>query len=191
MDEPFGDDRIQFFLRNRADIKAWAAIETDVMAATREFLARSQPSIEEGLLASDPGALVGRHDSGPYERIFARHAHWPETVGLALEWHREVDPTVNGRMTVGVFWWADPPTLVAPRTEFVSVVDRQSLQKLGYKVPFQSVWPVGYRLIAPNDWWRDPQSWVSGVVERLSATWPLVAPRIDEVLPDNWQISRG
>jgi hypothetical protein len=191
MDDQFSDDRIQFFLRNRADIKAWAAIEPDVMAATRELLARSQPIIEEGLLAADAGVLVGRHDSGPFERIFARHEHWPETVGLALEWHRDVDPTVNGRMTIGVFWWADPPTLVAPRTEFVRVVDSQSLQKLGYRVPFQSVWPVGVRLIAPNDWWRDPGSWVVSIVERLSAAWPLVAHHIDAALPDNWQISRG
>lgn len=36
------DERLQFFFRNREDIKAWAAIESDVMAATRELLARSR-----------------------------------------------------------------------------------------------------------------------------------------------------
>lgn len=191
MDDPLADERIQFFLRNREDIKAWAAIETDVISATRELLARSQPAIEESLLAADDGVFVGREDSGGYERILARHEHWPKTVGLTLEWHRDVDPTVTGRMTIGVFWWADPATLVAPRTEFVSVVDRQSLQKLGYKVPLQSVWPVGARLVAPKDWWRDPDSWISGLVERLSGAWPLVAPRIDTVLPGNWRVSGG
>ncbi len=72
----FSEDRLQFFLRHREDIKAWAAIESDVMAATRELLARSQPLIEESLVTIDPGTFVGRHDSGQSERILARHGHW-------------------------------------------------------------------------------------------------------------------
>ncbi len=54
MDDLFGSERIQFFLRNRSDIKAWAAIEPDVIAATSELLARSQPLIEEAFAALEP-----------------------------------------------------------------------------------------------------------------------------------------
>lgn len=180
--DPFGDDRIPFFLRNRDDIKAWAAIETDVMAATRELLARSQPLIEERLLAVDPGAIVGRHDNAAYERVFAQHAHWPSTVGLALEWIRAVDPLGRNRPKLGVFWWADPPTLVAPRTRLVQVVDRKPLHDLGYKIPMDSVWPVGAFVIAKPDWWREPEAWIAGISDQLATTWTVVAPRIDEVL---------
>lgn len=192
MDDLFSDERIQFYLRNRADIKAWAAIEPDVTAAIRELLARAQPAVEEALLASDPTVVVGRNDSGSWERIFARHGHWPPGVGLALEWHRSVDPIGSNRPKVGVFWWADPASLIEPRTRLTTVVDKLALQKLGYKVPLDGgVWPVGAYVLASANWWRDPTTWVAGIVERLAVTWPLVAPHIDELLPDDWQVGGG
>jgi hypothetical protein len=190
VNELFADERLQFFLRNREEIKTWAAIEPDVMAATRELLARSHPTIDEQLLALDSDAIVGRRDGGQFERILARHEHWPETVGLALEWNRTVDPLGANRPKIGVFWWADPPTLVEPRTRFVEAVDRVRLQALGFKVPLEGVWPVGARATAPADWWQDPEGWVATIVDRLAAAWPLVAPRIDDVM-GKAQVSRG
>ncbi len=142
MDDPFGSERIQFFLRNRSDIKAWAAIEPDVIAATRELLATSQPVIEEAFAALEPTALVGRHDSGTWERVFVRRENWPPSLALSLEWHRAVDPMSNAPK-IGVFWWADPPVLIEPRSRLVATVDRNALQKLGFKVPMSGVWPVG------------------------------------------------
>jgi hypothetical protein len=192
MTNMFEDERIRFFLRNREDIKAWAAIETDVMAATRELLASSQPLVEERLLAIDPVARVGRHDSGPWERIIARHEHWPSTVGLALEWNRAVDPLGANRPKVGVFWWADPPTLVAPRTRLTEVVAKKALQDQGYKIPLESVWPIGTRVTSKPDWWQDPEGWVSGIVDSIAFAWPLIHPAIDAVLQDvEWQVSVG
>lgn len=189
--DAFADERLQFYLRNREDIKAWAAIESDVMAATRELLARSQPLIEERLLEFGDAPLVGRRDSGQWERILARHEHWPESVGLTLEWTRSVDPLGANRPKLGVFWWADPPSLVAPRSRLVEVVDKKQLQDLGYKVPLEGVWPVGGRVAAAPDWWRDPDSWLSSIVDRLAGAWPLVAPHIDEVLGVEPQVSLG
>ena len=183
LNELFADERLQFFLRNRDDIKTWAAIEADVMAATRELLARSHPLIEERLLAIDPRAVVGRHDSGQWERILARHEQWPATVGLALEWPRSVDPLGPTRPKVGVFWWADPPTLIEPRTRLLSLIDKASLIGLGYKVPLEGAWPVGARTVVSHDWWREPEAWISSVVDQLCAAWPLVAPQIDALRP--------
>ncbi len=191
MSDLFADDRIQFFLRNREDIKAWAAIEADVVAATRELLARSQPLIEERALALDPEAVVGRHDSGPWERIMIRHHAWPATVGHALEWNRAVDPLGAMRPKMGVFWWADPPSLVAPRARLVEVVDRVRLQELGYKVPLEGVWPVGGRSVPVPGWWQDPDGWIATLVNQLVAAWPLVAPHIDAVLGSEPGVSGG
>ncbi len=191
--DPFADERIRFYLRNREDIKMWAAIEPDAIAATGELLARSQPQIEEGLLAHDNRVLVGRRDDDKWERILARHEQWPRSVGLVLEWTiRSVDPLGANRPKMGVFWWADPPSLVEPRTRLVSVVDRLRLQDLGYKIPLEGVWPVGGFLTSERDWWQAPTAWIEGIVDRLAATWPLVAPAIDEVLRGvDWQVSDG
>lgn len=188
----FADERIKFFLRNRDDIKTWAAIERDVVAATREALARSQPLIEERLLAVDPDAIVGRHDSGQWERVMSRHDHWPLSIGLALEWNRAVDPLGTSRPKLGVFWWADPATLVEPRDKLTHAVNRKHLQELGYKVPLEGVWPIGGYMTSPHDWWQAPDVWIESIVDRLAATWPLVAPEIDEALRGvGWQVSGG
>lgn len=182
MSNLFADERMQFYLRNREDIRAWAAIESDVVAATRELLARAQPQIEERLLAADQSVLVGRHDSGSWERILARHASWPESVGLTLEWHRQVDPTGANRPKIGVFWWADPPSLIEPRTRLTEIVAKAPLFALGFKVPMGGVWPVGMFASADSNWWREPDSWIASLIDKIGEAWPLVARKIDEVL---------
>jgi hypothetical protein len=188
MTDPFADDRLQFFLRNREDIKGWAAIEADVMAATRELLARAQPAIEQRLIEIDPTVVVDRHDNGSWERILARHQTWPESVGLTLEWNRSVDPAGANRPKVGVFWWADPATLIEPRVALIETVDKAPLIALGYKVPMGGVWPIGMFAPADPSWWQQPEAWVAGLVDKVGETWPLVAPRIDEVLdPVSWK----
>jgi hypothetical protein len=188
----FADERLQFFLRNRDEIKTWAAIENDVMAATREVLARSQPSIEQALLDLDDSVLVGRRDNGSWERILARRPTWPESIGLALEWNRAVDPLGSNRPKVGMFWWADPPALVQPRVEFVERVDKVALQKLGHKVPWGGgVWPVGNFANADAEWWRDTETWIDGIRRLLASTWPLVSDHVDAVLPDERRVSDG
>ena len=186
------DERLQFFLRNRDDIKEWAAIELDVAAATGELLGRSQPSMEERLLGLDPAVVVGRHDSGPWQRILARHADWPPGVGLTLEWHRTVVPLGSYPPKLGVFWWADPPTLVAPRTRLTQVVATRPLNDLGFRVPLEGVWPVGMRFHSRPDWWQDPDTWLAGMLDRVASAWPIVAPAIDEVIAGvEWQVSDG
>lgn len=191
MTDLFSDERLQFFLRNREDIKAWAAIERDVVVATREVLARSQPMVEERLLGLDPDVIVGRHDSSQWERILARHQHWPAAIGVALEWHRAVDPIGGYPPKLGVFWWADPPSLVEPRTRLIEILDKKVLQELGWKVPLDGVWPVGAYAKSTADWWVDPETWIAGLVERLTPIWPLVAPQIDELLPVDPAVSHG
>lgn len=190
MDEVF-DQRLQFFLRNREDIKTWAALETEVMAATRELLAGAQPLIEERLTALDPTAVVGRHDSGLWERIVIRHVPWPAAVGLTLEWHRSIDPVGAYPPKLGVFFWADPAHLVPVRSAFVASIASHGLEQLGYKVPLEGVWPVGARVTGPPDWWQDTAGWIDGLVERLVAAWPIVAPRLDVALAGTPGVSDG
>ena len=61
-------------------------------------------------------------------------------------------------------------------------MDKGQLGKLGYKVPLEGVWPVGMRVRATPEWWRDPEGWLAGIVESLASAWPLVAPKIDDAL---------
>jgi hypothetical protein len=191
VDDVFDDERLQFFLRNRDDIKTWAALESEVIAATRELLAGVQPLIEERAVGLDPAAVVGRHDSGSWERIIIRHQPWPLAVGLTLEWHRNVDPLGAYPPKLGVFFWADPSHLVPVRTQFQTSAAGLGLEQLGYKVPLEGVWPVGARITGQADWWRSPASWVESIINRLIPAWPIVAPELDAALGDWSGISDG
>lgn len=191
MTDPFAGERLQFFLRNREDIRTWAAIESEVVAATRELLAGAQVAIAERIAEVDPTAVTSRHDDRQWERILVRRPGWPAAVGLALEWNRSVDPTGANRPKVGVFWWADPPTLELPRARLVSLVDQPKLHMLGYKVPLGGVWPVGAMVQPTADWWKNAAGWLDGIVARLVGAWPLVAPNIDEALAGEPGVSGG
>jgi hypothetical protein len=83
MSNPLDDERTQFFLRHRDDILAWASIEKEVVAATREILAQCEPDLADRLRAVDPTVEVMRRDGTRYERILARRPGWPDGVGVA------------------------------------------------------------------------------------------------------------
>ena len=55
MDHPLNDERIQFFLRHRDDIRAWAAIERELPAIVREMLASCQEHLDEQLASIGSG----------------------------------------------------------------------------------------------------------------------------------------
>lgn len=78
MSDPFGDERLQFFLRHREDIREWAAIEREVIGATREILAGLQTDIDEQPAALDADVTTARRDSSGFERIMARRPAWPD-----------------------------------------------------------------------------------------------------------------
>jgi hypothetical protein len=65
------------------------------------------------------------------------------------------------------------------------------LLQLGYKIPLDSVWPVGAYLAAKPDWWHDPEEWVAGIANQLASIWTLVAPQIDDVLNVEYEVSDG
>lgn len=191
MDDLFSDDRLQFFLRNHDDIKLWAAIESEVMAATRDLLGGAQALFHERLTAIDPSVVLGRHDTGPWERIIARHGGWPRALGLTLEWHRNVDPFGASPPKIGVFFWAESPDLVQVRSNFVAAVSGVGLETLGYKVPLEGVWPVGLHVPGSGEWWKDPAQWLDGILDKLVDAWPVVAPALDATLPGKSEASVG
>lgn len=193
MDDLFDDERIRFFLRNRDDIKQWAAIESDVILAIREMFGRTMPSVADGVSAVDPAAIISRHDSGPWERVLARHEAWPEATGMSIEWHRSVDLVGTWPAKLGVFWWTDRPDVVGQRARdlFRARAAEHGLALDGYKVPLEVNWPVGTFLAPPQEWWLDATAWVQGVVDRLVFTWPRIAPLVDEACAVEREASRG
>jgi hypothetical protein len=108
------------------------------MAAIRELLARSQPFLEERIASLDSQAVTTRYDGGQWECILVRHEHWRSSIGLALEWNRSVDPQGANSPKVGVFWWADPPTLIAPRTQLVILVPKRSSKPSATRSPLSA-----------------------------------------------------
>ncbi len=177
------DERLQFFLRHRDDIRAWAAIETEVSGAVRELLAATQADIEERLAELDPDVTTSRLDNGRWERIMVRRPAWPDAVGVSLEWETGVDPFGGALPKIGVIFLSLTPDLESARLALVELCrGAGGLQAQGYRVPAERVWPVMRRVMKSSDWWHDADAWTSGIVDRVVDLWPQVAPLIDRAL---------
>jgi hypothetical protein len=105
----------QFYLRHRDDIREWASIEREVVAATREMLGGLQPEIGERISAFDATAETVRLDGGRYERILVRRPDWPVGVGVTLEWESNVDPFGGSMPKWGIFFVNADPALLPAR----------------------------------------------------------------------------
>ena len=182
MGSPLDDERIQFFLRHRNDIRAWMQIEPDVTAAVRIVLAELQPVIEERLVAIDANVTTSRRDGGRWERIMARRPVWPEQVGVTLEWEAGVDPFGSALPKVGVIFLSDRPESIPGYGSFAEACRADDgLRSAGFK-PADRVWPVMRRVAKSNDWWRDVETWTAGIVDAVVDLWPRVAPHLDAAL---------
>jgi hypothetical protein len=185
VDDPFGDERLQFFLRHREDIRAWAAIEKEVIEATRGILAGLQTDIDERLAAIDSDVTTARRDSASYERIMARRPVWPDWVGVTLEWETGVDPFGSRLPKYGVFV---PPNsdLDAARDRMVALAKAApAFTSAGFRVPGGQVWPIVRWVPKSKDWWRDLNGWTEPIVQGIVDLWPKAAPMIDESLQES------
>ncbi len=179
MDNPFGDERLQFFLSHREDIREWAAIEKDVIGATREILAGLQMDIDERLAAIDSDVTTARRDNSSFERIMARRPVWPDWVGVTLEWETGVDPFGSRLPKYGIF--------VTPTSDLDAAYGRilalaratPAFTAGAFKIPQGRVWPIVKWVPKSKDWWRDLDGWTVPIVQGMIDLWPKAAALID------------
>jgi hypothetical protein len=176
----FDDERIQFYLKHHSEIREWAAIERDVFAATRELLGRVQMQVDERL-AEEVDALTARLDDNRFERILVRHEHWPNGVGVALEWENSVDPFGSSLPKYGIFVLGVPSEMETVRAMIVKAAKESPLQA-SFKIPADRVWPALSRVPKSADWWRDPDAWTGGIADNVVELWRVAAPIIDQAL---------
>ena len=182
MTNPLDDERVQFFLRHRNDIKQWADIERDVVAATRELLGGIQPAVEERVNAMDPLAETVRHDGGRYERIIVRRPTWPAGVGVTIEWESGVDPFGRSLPKFGIFFLGGDPAYAGARVAITTLARASTtLRTAGYR-PGDNYWPIVQYVKKSATWWHDPDAWLAPITDALVDLWPLAAPIIDEGL---------
>jgi hypothetical protein len=184
VDDRFGDERIQFFLRHRDDIREWAAIEREIIEATRAVLAGLQADIDERLTAIDADVTTARRDNGSYERIMARRPEWPDWVGVTLEWETGVDPFGSRLPKYGIF--VTPSSkLDAAYARILSLArSTPAFTAEAFKVPSGRAWPIVKRIPKSKDWWRDLDGWTVPIVEAVVGLWPKAAAIIDEGLQE-------
>jgi hypothetical protein len=181
--QPLADDRIQFYLRHRDDIRAWAAIEPEVTAAVRELLAGCQAAIDDRLAIVDTDVTTERRDGGRWERILVRRPAWPQGVGISLEWETEVDPFGAALPKLGVIFLNGEPAVEAARVRTGEIVQQApEILAQGYKANAERVWPLLRRLDASRDWWKEPDAWTAGIVDSVVEAWRHSAPFVDQAL---------
>jgi hypothetical protein len=192
LNQPLADDRIQFYLRHRDDIRAWAAIEAEVTAAVREILAGCQPVIDERLAIVDRDVTTSRRDGGRWERILVRRPAWPEAIGISLEWETAVDPFGTVLPKVGVIFLNSESAVESARVRTGELAQHASqLLAQGYRANAERVWPLLRRIDASRDWWRDPDAWSAGIVDRVVDLWTQTAPLVDRALAESGWVEAG
>lgn len=183
MSHSFDDDRLQFFLRHRDEIREWAAIERDVVSATRDLLGGVLPDVDERLATLDPGVSVVRHDHGRYERILARRQEWPNGIGMTLEWQDSVDPFGSSLPKYGIFFINGEAHLEPARLRMVELARATpAFTGGGFKTPGDRYWPAVRWVPKSADWWRDPDAWAASITDALVELWPVAADVIDRGL---------
>lgn len=181
MQNPLEDERLRFFLRHRAEIREWAAIEKDVASATREILAGIQEGIEEQLAISDPDMTTTRWDGGRYERIVAHRPSWPTHTGIALEWETSVDPFGSSLPKFGIIFLNTDKSLEPSRLRMVALAAETATFKAdGFKVGSDRYWPIVKRTSKDPDWWQEPEKWADTIADSLVDLWPQAAPIVDK-----------
>jgi hypothetical protein len=183
MSSAFDDERLQFYLRHRSEIREWGRIERDVVAATIELLSSTQPEIEARIVAVDPTVTSERMDGGKYERILVRRPVWPKGFGVMLEWETSVSPFGSSLPKYGIatFNWDSGIEPLVSRLVAIAK-GTASLTGGGYKVPEGRPWPAVRYVPKSKDWWQDPDAWAESVVEAVVGFWPVGVAVIEEGL---------
>jgi hypothetical protein len=182
VDDPFGDERLQFFLRHRDDIREWAAIEKEVVSATRDILAGLQTDIDDQLAAIDPNVTTVRRDNGGYERIMVRRPSWPDWVGVTLEWEVGVDPFGSRLPKFGIFVTTTPDLNAAYSRILALSQATPAFAAGGFKMPEGRAWPMVKRIPKSKSWWQELDVWTTSITNGMIDLWPKAAAVIHDGL---------
>lgn len=178
------DKRIEFFLRHRDDIKAWAALEKDMIRGVKYLLRDLEPVVARELTTRATDATCIRLDYGGWERILIRRPSWPSDLGVVVEWDpRRVDPFGGSLPKIGIFF--------VPKTQGEKELRRALLERckqtpgfgeIGFGISKDSVWPVQRVVAKSKDWWADPDAWAQAVGADQLRLWDKVEGLISEVV---------
>lgn len=187
LDDPLGDDRLRFFLKNRALIEQWASLGKEVTAAIDEILQGLAPEMEA--LASRLGQDVFSGLYGPasqWPRFAFARSTWPRVpeeplLAVTLEWQaNRVNPSGPNGPYVGIRI-PDPLKVGSSVTDRLKAITKGRLR--GYTVLSQW-WPAHKRLPATrgSEWWVDVPGWRAEMVDAVAAAWPQLESAVEEAL---------
>ena len=100
---------------------------------------------------------------------------WPDSVGVTLEWHRNVDPHGAYPPKLGVVLVGRPTGLIARRERrIVESVDKAMLQRTwASRFRWRACGPSALASSAGADWWRGSRArWLASIVEKAVVLWP-------------------
>lgn len=176
------DDRVRFYLRNRADIDEWAKLRSEAHVAFDTYFRGLEPDLES-LFADTPADVrIAFHEGLP--RFVCWLDHWPLTdsghpvISVALEWPKGVIPDApDAAPYVGVLVLMNEAPAEALRAAFrqgaVEIRDRD-----GWK--HTKTWPVWQRVVAEGEYWDELDDYRSELLLAVQKTWDTFAGLIDQ-----------
>ena len=172
------DEPIKFYLEHEAQIREWAALETEVVKFVGRFYRSLQGDIDAALRSgriADEGVESFFHEVGDWRGLGLRRKDWPagnEDPDVRLEWHcRSARFSPDGYLICGV------------RTNVERY--RQPFAKERCPAfPRRSVWWPAYANVDPpvGRFWEGDGlgAYRDRLMETLLDAWKNLAPLVDE-----------
>lgn len=177
------DEPVRFFLRHRAQIEAWAALESE----TRQVAHQAMTTVGDRLAENPPaGTEVLAGDDGGYDARLLYRPDWRGDDGrpmaaVGIGWHPTRVDFKPGYIWIGV--WRGQRDDADPLVDLLrsSLTERAAAPELKNKGWKQ--WPLYKFAPGPSgEFWDDLQPWLKELEDAVRTVWAGAADEIELIL---------
>ena len=177
------DEPVRFFLRHRAEIEAWAALESE----TKQVANQAMTTVGDRLAENPPaGAETLAGDDGGYDARLLYRPSWRGDDGrpmaaVGIGWHPTRVDFKPGNSWIGV--WRGQRDDADPFIDLLRSSLTESAAALELKNKGWKQWPL-YK-VAPGpggEFWDDLRPWLKELEDAVRTAWARTADDIEVVL---------
>ena len=177
------DEPVRFFLRHRAQIEAWAALESE----TKQVAHRAMTTVGDRLAENPPpGAEILIGDDGGYDARLLYRPDWRSDDGrplaaVGIGWPPKSVDFTQGRCWIGV--WRGQRDDADPLVDLLRSSLSEVAAVLELKNKGWSQWPLWRWGPGPSgEFWDDLRPWLEELENAVRAVWVRTADQIEPIL---------
>ena len=177
------DEPVRFFLRHRAQIEAWAALESE----TKQLAHRALTTVGDRLAEDPPaGAEILAGDDGGYDARRLYRPEWLDDDGrpiaaVGIVWNPTKVDFTSSHCWIGV--WRGQRDQPDPFVDLLQSSLTEPVAALELKNTGWKQWPLYKAAPAPSgDFWDNLRPWLEVLDEQVRTVWARTADEIERIL---------